>query len=168
MHPVCRLAQGELHTWRGLEPFPAAKPPACLQSTGEQGWLRFHREPLAYRVYRLAQSQAQVWLFSPGEGDVCLVEVSEPQQTQDMDQLGLPDLRYHYPIEARLQRPLGNPLKDQEEYVYASHGISLLFNVPARGEQRLARVRGFRPMSAAIYRDRFVELPPVRWFPSAK
>lgn len=163
-HPVCRLAHGQLYEWRGLQPFSAVTWPACLESTGEKGWLRFHYEPLAYQVFRLRQSPAQIWLFSPGEADVCLVEVFGLSEEPDIDRLGAPDLCFDYPLEARLQRSLGNPDEYQQECVYAGRGLALLFGLPLGQAQHLLRVRGFKPMSADSYRDRFVDLPPVRWF----
>lgn len=167
MHPICALAEGKLQEWHGLQPFPVADVPACLQYTGELGWLRFRHEPLSYQVYRVAQSRVQVWLFSSGAADVCLVEVFRLPPALDIGPLGPPDLCFNYPLEARMQRPLGDPCEDQQEYVFARHGMSLLVNVSTNGRRRLVRVRGFHPMPAFRYRDRFVDLSPVRWFPEA-
>jgi hypothetical protein len=40
----------------------------------------------------------------------------------------------------------------------------LLVSLSIGRAQRLVRIRGFESMPAASYRDRFVDLPPIRWF----
>ena len=59
---------------------------------------------------------------------------------------------------------LGFDAEDQQEWVYAQRGLSLLISRPTGVVPHLFRVRGFRPMPADSYRDRFIDLPPVRWF----
>jgi hypothetical protein len=159
VHPVCRLAAGMVSEWLGLRPFPLAEWPDCLGPGRGEGWLQFHHESLHYREFCSAGSSSPVRLYAPGDADVCLVEVTNPP-SPDLGPLGPPELTFNYPAAARLQHPVPGAGKDLTEAVYGSRGLAALLS-----SGRVIRLRGFQPVSAAAYRDRFVELPPIRWFP---
>jgi hypothetical protein len=165
---VCALAAGQWAAWQGLQPFPAAERPACLQPVGRDGWLSFQSAPLAYQVFCHAASGNEVWLFRDRAEKICLVEVFPLPVAllpdPSLDPLGPPDLTYSLSLAARLQRPEKFPDANLQEKVFGRHGLAFLL-LPTDYQPKLVRVRGFEPMPVQTYQERFVDLPPVRFFP---
>lgn len=164
---ICNLAEGNFLAWEGLQPFNVAKPPACLGRQESDGWLRFRWGYAAYRVFRCGPEGPDVWLFTLDDDRVRLIEVfSLPMALGEgalQEQLGVPELEVPCPLAAQLQRPLGTLGQDLNEWIYAGRGLALLLGRTPGAQERLVRVRGFELMSAEEYRQRFVELPPVRF-----
>lgn len=161
---VCRLVELDLSGWQGLVPFPIDWAPACLGPACSRGWLEFSAGYLPYRRYCLDNDATHVWLFSDGEEMVCLAEVFPPGSAEAgklLDQLGPAETCGGYPVEAELQRPLRRPGEMLEEHVYGARGLAILCGCLPRQAMRAVRIRGFEPMSAARYHERFVRLPPL-------
>ncbi len=164
---ICNLVEGNLLAWEGLQPFNVDEPPACLGRQESDGWLRFRWGHAAYRVFRCSPGGPEVWLFTLDDIRVRLIEVfllPRSLATGDLlEQLGVPELEVVCPLAAQLQRSFGAPDEDLNELVYAWRGLALLLGRTPGARERLVRVRGFEIMSAEEYRQRFVDLPPVRF-----
>jgi hypothetical protein len=166
-HQVCDLAAGQLTGWTGLDPFRLEAAPACLGPAEREGWLDLGRGATPYRVCRTIPDRVEVWLFHPPGEAVCLVEVYPPAGESPvgtlLDSLGEPDLRYEYPLAGRLQRMLGRSGEGLDERVYGGRGLAVAVTHGAGREERLFRLRGFRPTRAEEYFADFVDLPGPRF-----
>ena len=164
---VCDLAAGRLAAWDGLHPFPIDVAPACLGPPERDGWLDLGSGATMYRVYRTVPEHVEIWLFHPPGKVVCLVEIYPPPTVRLavalLGSLGEADLRYEYPLAARLQRMLGEPGEALEERVYSGRGLAVAVARRAGREERIFRLRGFRAMPAEEYYTDFVDLPEPRF-----
>jgi hypothetical protein len=165
---ICDLAAGEFSEWGGLRAFALEAVPACLDSTGDSGWLQFGQRHLAYYVFRLGSVGSLVWLFTFDDGQVRLVEVHELPQNISVDEvlegLGPTDAQLGYSSAAQMQRPLGEPDERVSEYVFSRRGLALLVGHKPNGSRRILRVRGFEVMPLQRYKELFVDLPEPRFF----
>jgi hypothetical protein len=172
LQALCDLGSGNASGWHGLRPLALEELPACLEPAGQDGWLRFWHGYTQYRVWRQSPAGSTLWLFIDQDDLVHLVEVFDLPATVAVDplvrQLGTPELTLDYPLAAQLQRPLCRPGEELIEFVYARRGLALLIGRPAGQPARLVRLRGFEVMPARMYRELFVDLPDVRFFPDER
>jgi hypothetical protein len=161
---VCALVEGRFDVWRGLAPFDPTRPPACVGVEEKSEWLGFSEGLVHYRRYR-HPSGHQVWLFDRDE-KVILIEVF-PEVATSLDDwlalLGPPDRSIPYGLPQLMQRPLAQGDEDLDELVWGARGLALLRAGATGGRHRLARARGFSPMSPDDYQRRFVRLPGIEY-----
>lgn len=166
---LAALAAGRFLAWHGLRPFTREGLPACLRPAGQPGYQEFAEGPLAFERFRFEtdSGRSEVWLFWDHAGRVCLAEVFRLAARADaslFEALGPPDLVAPVPTAAVLQRPAHLPGGPLSERVYATRGLALAVRVGAEAHGSLVRVRGFEPMPARRYGERFVNLPQTRFF----
>jgi hypothetical protein len=179
---LCDLAAGGLDRWRGLTPFQLADAPACLGAPGAADWYqKFGHRWVAYRAFRGAGGDGLpvTHLFVFGDSLVHLAEVYGapvgPAELATRRALastrasrGEPEALGDWPLANELQRPLMRYGEVLREYVFGDAGLALLVgecgNPPTL---RLARLRGFEPMAAQEYREHYMVLPAVEFFPES-
>lgn len=161
-NPICRLAALDIAGWRGLPPFPIDQAPECLGPERSRGWLEFRRGWLAYRDSR-PKDETAVRLFAGEDGNACLLEVypSGIDAEHLLAQLRPAETIAPFPLEAELQYPVRRPGETLEDHIYGARGLALLLASRAGEGTRVVRLRGFEPMTAAQYRQWFVDLPPL-------
>jgi hypothetical protein len=180
VNDLCDLVAGRLDRWRGLTPFPPADAPACLGvPEGVDRHLKLGHRWVAYRAFCGPGEDGlpETRLFTFSDSLVRLIEVCgapvAPTELAARQMLaeararqGEPEALGDWPLANELQRPLVRNGEVLREYVFGDAGLALL--VGESGEPaalRLARLRGFEPMTAREYRERYMTLPPVEFLP---
>lgn len=162
---TCSLVQGRVLDWQGLRPFAIEEVPGCIGEQVANDWLKFKQGYGSYRVFRRSLEGPEVWLFTFDGSNVGLIELFSPPASfasdEALDALGQPELIGDYPGAAQLQRPLRQPGEELRELIYGKRGLALLLADAPDKAKRAVRVRGFEPMPAQKYYERFVELPEV-------
>jgi hypothetical protein len=162
---LCDLVELRVEGWRGLVPFAAEHPPACVGVEEKREWLSFNDVPVHYRRFRRMTGEV-VWLFDR-DGEVILVE-AYPAAPRSIDPLiaplGPPERTIEYGLEQFMPRPLARDDEKVDELVWGARGLALLRARAPDGRARLARARGFVPSSGEDYSKRFVYSRPIEFF----
>jgi len=177
---LCDLVAGRLDRWRGLTPFPLADAPACLGvPEGVDKHLKLGHHWVTYRAFGGPRENGlpETRLFMFNDSLVRLVEVcgahvapaelaARRMLVEARARQGEPEALGDWPLANEIQRPLARNGEALREYVFGDAGLALLVGESAEPEAlRLARLRGFEPMTARDYRGRYMTLPPVEFLP---
>jgi hypothetical protein len=119
-------------------------------------WLQFSRCFRPYRVFHHANGEVSLFWFE--DDQVHLVEIFPSSDYVDWKELGTPECRLDVPLAARLLNPSRFTGAHLAEAVFAARGLALVIS-----DSGVKRIRGFKAMPAAEYRQQFVSLPPVQF-----